>query len=68
MKEHRLEESPALSEAFFKTSRFSVLLEIVVKSLRMLKESKYNSGLITTPYHHRQRHCQNDIDDGGDRQ
>jgi len=39
VKEHQLEESSSLSEAF-KTSRFSVLLDIVVKILKLLKDNK----------------------------
>ncbi|XP_078346247.1 zinc finger ZZ-type and EF-hand domain-containing protein 1-like isoform X2 [Oculina patagonica] len=39
VKEHLLEESPALSETF-KTSRFSVLLDIVVKIIQLLKDKK----------------------------
>lgn len=39
VKEHQLEESLSLSEAF-KTSRFSVLLDIVVKILKLLKDNK----------------------------
>ncbi|XP_020615974.1 zinc finger ZZ-type and EF-hand domain-containing protein 1-like isoform X2 [Orbicella faveolata] len=39
VKEHLLEESPALSETF-KTSRFSVLLDIVVKILQLLRDKK----------------------------
>ncbi|XP_027043421.1 zinc finger ZZ-type and EF-hand domain-containing protein 1-like isoform X1 [Pocillopora damicornis] len=39
VKEHLLEESSSLSETF-KTSRFSVLLDIVVKILHLLKDKK----------------------------
>ncbi|XP_073246845.1 zinc finger ZZ-type and EF-hand domain-containing protein 1-like isoform X1 [Porites lutea] len=39
VKEHQLKESSSLSEAF-KTSRFSVLLDIVIKILKLLKDNK----------------------------